>query len=328
MRTLLIHIGAPKCASTFLQRTLLNSADEIRTETDFEFLHHSSFHHRPFMRFLRSSVSTGNVRKGWPTPERMRELRQDFTDLVATTSRDRVFLSNEAFLGSTALHKYGSLFPNSDLVARYLSELLDDSIEVKISLVVRRQDTFLESCFSQRYREGETPRGDEFLEAIDLNRLSWLKVASAFAGVFGEDNTYVVPFEMVQDDDIGFIEAVLSPLSSGALPPLKKAPNNKRGFSAKAMEIARAVYPLLDNPKDLDSMRAFLGRNFTTLTHEKPRLLSAEQRRAIMSTAAQHNRELFSRYTPGVNIDRYSEGKLFGSSPSPKGPLALSTHQI
>ncbi len=83
-------------------------------------------------------------------------------------------------------------------------------------------------------------------------------------------------------------------------------PAENLSYSQRALEIALTISPSLDTKKQRDAVRRFLKRNFTVDDYGPARILSDEQRSAMIEMYRSDNERLFATYMPDLPVDGYS----------------------
>jgi len=172
MKKAFIHIGLPHAASTHLEYFFLDpGAVDVFAPTNL------SLQQRVGRDFRLSYLE--NPRPGVMTPELQRSREEYVLPLLDNDDVKAIIFSEEHF---TDPLKYKEMVP---LLGQYL-----EGFDVKVIFVVRRQDSWLESFYSQQIKDGGTSTFSLWLEQLNLDDYHWLDYADAYAE---EYNTRVVP---------------------------------------------------------------------------------------------------------------------------------------
>ena len=134
-------------------------------------------------------------------------------------------------------------YPKSILQFANLIAEVNREYPTRFLLCVRRQDTYLESCYKFRKTHGAKYSLTEFLTQIEKSDISWYKVVSAVASQIGRENCSVVPYELIKKSQTEFIKIFFKfitdlDLDSAIFPP----PNN-----LGASELMMATIDYFDN---------------------------------------------------------------------------------
>jgi hypothetical protein len=191
---LTIHVGLSKAASTYLQ------------ELFFPGLRDAAFIHAPYLpppdpnpiqRFVRALLFRNVACLDLPA------IRTEIAEHLQSLNREHVIVSSEAL--------FGTPFQNhSDfrLITDVLAEVFDAP---QIWLVVRRQDAWLESTYSQFLKMGLSTSPERFTNFrdgqfgdyrwvygganLDVRDLDWCCYVDYYRRTFGEANVLVQPYE-------------------------------------------------------------------------------------------------------------------------------------
>jgi hypothetical protein len=289
---------------------MMQNLEAVRASDGVSYVPITHYSTKAFLDAIRKDVANG-LTKTAPLPkDRVESAKHSFQELIGYQS-GTPFLSYEGFLGHSALDRQEGIYPHADHAAHYLRRFTE-GMQVTVLLIVRRQDTFIESCYAQQIKEGRCLSFEEFYYPVSVNRLSWLKIADAFAQQFGQQSVKVMPFEAIYTEPEEFASNALSlllgrPTSADIKPSSYRNPS----ISAKGIELARAVYPLLDNHIDRRKVQKFLFSQFSSATHGKANLLSDDDRSEILQAIASDNEKLFDAYMPSrPERKHYAAGTL------------------
>lgn len=184
-KTVYLHIGLPKTATTLIQNAFYQSPD-VLGQYGVRYLSAGTkefgdpVHHMLFMavfgekgRRIDPSKSSEQIETAW----------QEALDELATAPEDKIFISSELFaLEMTA---------QEDLIR--LRDGLKD-YDVKIVLVLRDVADFVNSFYAQLVRDGFSGKVEEKINQI-WSSLNWASLTDRWISVFGAENVIPIRFE-------------------------------------------------------------------------------------------------------------------------------------
>lgn len=186
---------------------------------------------------------------------------------------------------------------------------------MKVILYTKNQIAFAESVYLQQYHLGNTTPFDAFLERLNPEEMSWLRVAQEIEAAVGRENMVIRPYESIKRlgaeayfrDFVANI-GIRNPDRCG-IPKavLNDGRASNRSFSDVALKIAEQSYPLL-TAQERTKMRQFLQKNFSNKTHDAAHPMSPEQRSEFRARFAAENAQLFETYMPDhmADIESYT----------------------
>lgn len=247
----IIHIGLPKCASTFLQKNIFplyagvnhNSSNAIRTVV---------------ARYIDDSIKESEAKK-------------TISSLIK--NNEKYILSKESFCGTHStmyvdykqnLQKIETLFPTA-----------------KAIIIIRKQSDFLQSLYNQAIRKGITKSAKKFLcleklqpltttniktnlkntQHVNFRCLNYNNLIKSYQKAYGKNNILVLPMELLQQEPSTFIEKInifceeKLPCPPSSLNKINTSTsqtglygqrfiNNFKGFNKK-QQIRRALYHIV-----------------------------------------------------------------------------------
>ena len=227
MKDWTIHIGLPKCGSTWLQMRVFPALHDVdyvgKLYTD-----------TPWNQVVRKITRQPGL--DFPESEVAAWLRTEETGL----QRPFQLLSSEDFGGNPL-----QLWSDSRRTADRLGKLFPGA---KILLVVRRHDSLIESFYKQYVQIGGTLSLEGFLtqrtplHGLDYAALRFDRLAAYFSQVFGAERVFVLPFEMMGRDHQLFADEVCRVIGCRAVTLKKEEMAHVRtGFSVRYCAIVRRL---------------------------------------------------------------------------------------
>lgn len=198
-----IHVGLSKAASTYLQETYLPSVpDAVFVHAPYRPPELAN----PVQQFVRELL--------YRNPARLDRARfkREIANFLAASGRTNAVISSETL--------FGTPFQNHSDFCTNTQALADVFDRPKIWLILRRQDRWLESTYSQFLKMGfsTTPeratnyRDGQFSEYrwiyggpnLDVRDLNWVPFVEQYRAVFGADRVLVQTFESFVRDPEAF----------------------------------------------------------------------------------------------------------------------------
>jgi tetratricopeptide (TPR) repeat protein len=295
--TIWIHLGAHKTASSLLQHTLRMNAAKLERNGVVQVASTSREYTDGFLPVYNESIAAFYKRGKLGEDPAFEMAEQRFHDLIRHGAGRDVVISDERLLtGRIGFTK--TLYPNAKVIAEWFGRVLDGS-DVRFILYIRRQDHFVESCYLQLVQEGQTLSFEDFLETIDLSALRWNEVVDPFAAAFGPSRVTVRPFELIRRSTEAFIRDFFEIFAKGVEIDIDRLVMNE-SFSAKALEIAHAVFPLLDSD-ERKRMRRFLQEAFSGPEYPRATLFGEDRRLETLGRYTESNLEVFRCYLPELD---------------------------
>ena len=127
---------------------------------------------------------------------------------MAASDLEGFFLTQENLLGMRSGKDQKNICDVSCEKVAYLAE----GFEPHIVIIVRRQDTYIESLYNQCIKRLETRDFKTFLDEFPLQNWHWADNIDTFANAFGTEHVSVIQFEELcypNSGRTGFMDAVL-----------------------------------------------------------------------------------------------------------------------
>ena len=303
MKKIHLHIGAHKSASTTIQRNLINNIEKLNEEFELNFIGGTELSSRPIGQHFRK------ISKGYFTSDKYDEYlssieaaKSSIIELLESIKEANIIISWEGFLGHSALDKYEGIYTYSKQISESLKSIFV-GYEPEITIVVRRQDDFIESCYLQQIKENRSLSFDEFISAINIKNISWLKIVNDFEGNFKGD-VNVIPFESIKYlGTKSFLELFLSMVKGEHIKIndytlVEKA---NPSFSALGVEVSRNLLPKLSKNRR-GELNKILFSELSSVKYAKASFVNEFYRKLIVNKCSKENEVLFDKYIFNSNF--------------------------
>lgn len=289
-KSLYLHIGAHKTASSFLQSLLKNNIDALK-KRGLKVVSRGEIIESPFYAALNK------INKG---ESKAFELEQQVEPYGALISKDEgdVLFTNEDMFSTLKLKDF---YQNIEESVKFCQKIYPDH-DVKLILYVRNQPDYIESKFVQYIHLGRSFSFEDFLEEDFPKHLDWHKAVVNATSVLGKDKVIVKPYESIfelgQDEFFyEFLECVgVNDRKNITVPTdLGQKRGANRSYSGVAIEIAKRVNPLLEKDEKR-KLRNFLQTHFSTATHPRGEFFSNDQKKQILGYYLSGNKALFQEF--------------------------------
>lgn len=223
LNTIFLHVGLSKTGTTWLQEKIFPKLDNV----DYVSIEKSS---EIFTSMLKSGKK---VHLHYPfnlSPYFWREYGDDFINKLLSLKKNSVLLSDENItLGRGAFRsgetKHAMSFKDPFMLKSHLQELQkvcskNGEIELKVMLVIRKQDEWLASRYAQSSKFIVNASQSDFKYqtrellghgAIHYQEGQWIdysKVYEQIVEALGEENVLLVPYEMLKDEPKVFVNKI------------------------------------------------------------------------------------------------------------------------
>lgn len=292
MKPFYFHVGSERCGSTFIQ-SFFNAPQVKDSLAKFSI----SFDIDIYFALGRLTPITRLVKKTF------RPIRDRHFAPHKQTSAKAVFTTQELLFG--LVHEKGK--PNRCAAMCEAIRYLTEGFDTRIVIVLRRQDTFIESLYNQLLKHGETRDFEALVGDLPLDNYRWDQVVGAYARHFGPDRVTVIPFErqvLASAGHDNFIEAVFKAIDLPMKVDIGGLPIKNPSLPPRVLEIQRLANSLL--PLGEAEM---LAKHFVDTMPKNPgetyELFKADGRARLLRRYRDSNRKLFAAYLPAYDPTYY-----------------------
>jgi hypothetical protein len=318
MKSVILHIGMPKSASTFLQKQVFPNLEDVLFCTYrnpiFDAIRKLEFKHRHMVD--------------------LDQIKIELDQYLETVKEKHVLISNEMIFGNP----WHNFMNHSDM-AYFLKILFP---EAKILTVLRKQDDFLSSAYLQAIRIGFPQKKKHFFNLtdgefgdynynggmnIDAKSVDLYHFIKAYEDHFGKENIKLLPFELFKKDKKQFLEIIYSEYGLTPYFPENYKSVNKgytsltlpmsrffrkfikhnqssgygffrerpfRGYLLKNYEKSKILgfFLIISNKLTVDNFLSF----FNLFYKKRAKIFSDEERKKIMGFYQKSNKQLSDHY--------------------------------
>ncbi len=177
MKRVILHLGAHKTATTFLQKQMLAHSNN---HTDLDVIPIS---------YLRKGF-TNHVRNGIP-------FKKDSFDPKSRLINTNIIrlISDENLLTSPALLKKGKLYLNLDEKLKRLKLILGENSHYSIFFSIRNYKSYLTSMYCEYLRHNNFCTFSNYLENFEIEKSNWTNVYMKLSRFFGKENVTILNFD-------------------------------------------------------------------------------------------------------------------------------------
>lgn len=275
-----IHCGAHKTASSYLQNCLREASLKIEEGNDSKILFRREMNQLSFFEEMKKKKRKCSI----AASDELKSVAGDAEKLVIT---------NEDFF--SALHP-DKFFHRLDEGLDYVASCFKDA-DVYYVIYTRNQADYVESLYLQQIHVGRPLSFWGFLNDKIPENLNWHDVTKRLSA-YGD--VTVIPYEDIKvSGEAAYYERFLSALDI-ANPDVYNAFNQvvggrtqNRSYSQKAVDIFFKLHSMLDED-ELVKLRKFLQNNFSTNNYPKPHFFDNREREKIKELYMESNSLLFA----------------------------------
>lgn len=294
--TIYLHCGGHKTASSFMKMLLRKN--------------------KALFEAHKIAIHLDEFRDRAVTPEEIIQLakadyRQNYEQIIISEDANIIGLMPGIFQSCDRnFFHSNSILQFANLVAR-----INQQYPTKFLLCVRRQDTYLESCYKFRKIHGAKYDWEYFLNQVQKINLSWLDVVNTVASYIGQENCLVTPYELLKQSPTEFITTFFRSILSLDLQQVVIPPPNNQGASTLMM----AIVEYLDTEfSEIPSQhrREIIAtiKKYQTKNTSDNSLFSESDQVKLLEKYATDNQQLFATYLSELPVHYYHPRELHPSN--------------
>ena len=309
--TIYLHCGGHKTASSFMKIFLREN--------------------RALFEAQKIAVHLDNFRDRQVTAEEIISLAQqdyqnNYQQIIISEDANIIGLMPGIFqAGDRNFFSTNSILSFANLIAR-----VNQKFPTKFLLCVRRQDTYLESCYKFRKTHGAKYSLENFLSKVEKINVSWYDLVNAVASYIGKENCLVTPYELLKKSQPEFISIFFRSIAKIDSRQAIVPPPNNQGAS----ELMMATIDYFDNnfpeiPNNHKKEILAIIKKHQAKNAIKSSLLSEKNKNKILQKYAVGNQKLFSnyiQYLPNNYYDVADSGHISVNNTVPSYQLLTTNH--
>ncbi len=206
-KKIVLHIGLPKTATTFLQEMVFSKLNDVFFVGYPEV---KKIENTPL--FYINELNKHTYNKPELPENELNKLKSDISEYINNLAEKNILISNETLCGQIIS------FQNSYKNARFLKEIFNSA---KIVFTFRNQADWAESVYNQLmtkhnrytineeflgYRHGNSIHkmfrynNGTFEENSQIYSFNWFLITKNYMEIYGKENVLVLPYELLKND--------------------------------------------------------------------------------------------------------------------------------
>ncbi|WP_111683854.1 hypothetical protein [Winogradskyella tangerina] len=286
-KEIFIHIGTHKTGTTSIQNALMKHSKALK-KSSAKFINLYNFEAAHDLMMLEQAN------------DKISSDLKTFIDSRLEDDIQKYIICCEYLSGNPK-----SLYANSAEVAKVLFNALSDFSMKKIFVVLRHQEQFIQSIYTQYLHQGEQIEIERFMQKHLLSNLKWTQFCKSYGVLFGDDNIFAVPYDKAILESKNLIN-ILGDFTSIDVLKTLNLENYNQGYSKKAAEIAKACTPYLSNEEN-NILRSLMQKHFHKAKFSRYKLLNDEQVSGLNEFYEADNEELFKTRFSNFQIENFSQ---------------------
>jgi hypothetical protein len=329
-KRIIIHVGMPKTATTFLQKEIFSQLENVLYWNKHQYLH-ELIRNLPFRNIEDFDID---------------EVKMELESQLGDIKEEFILISHESLFG----HPFYNFSWHKEN-AQILNALFP---EAHILVTIRKQDDFIESLYLHSIQVGFAQKLNRFLNYdknnkafgnyaynkglnVDVHQLNYCRFISVYEDLFGKNKVDVKPFELFKEDKMNFLKSIYDNYGLSEFFPANKKKKVNRSYSFYTAKIARFGNRFFINPQSngfgfipQQPFRKFLLRhhhkskiigglliltkrltfyrfmmNLDRLIRKNKKQISPDIRKKIMDIHTTSNQELDSKYQLNLKDYKY-----------------------
>lgn len=233
MKTLKLHLGAHKTATTYIQSQLSLNSKRLNSEDVFIPMDRS-----------RKTLTRAVKGKKWHFKNRRTLLRK----LPELKGFSTLIISDENLLGIPNNLRDGTMYDNLHSDCLKIKKFLDDGeTEFFIYFSIRNYRKFAVSVYCECLRHNPFIHFDDYISSLNIDNFNWLRLYHVITEVFGEGSVKLHDFD--QFEPMTLLDHLTPPNFSAKLYPLENNAELSRSTPDKELIDLLAYSSELFNPE-------------------------------------------------------------------------------
>lgn len=223
-----------------------------------------------------------------------RPIREKYFDPMDEMPQEGFFITQENLLGMRSGQHQKNICEVSCEKISYLSEGHDPHIII----IIRRQDTYIESLYNQRIKRWEKRDFQTFVDEFPRDNWHWADNVDIYRDHFGADKVTVVPFEQKVYDKsgrTGFLDAVMMATGITQRFAFNDLPVVNASLAPRVIEVQRVANTLL-NENEAHALSDWFANNIPKRPDDPHTLMGDQIRKDIVDYFKESNARLCETY--------------------------------
>jgi len=295
-KQIIIHVGAHKTASTYLQKRFFPELKDIY----FTGNHSANIKNNCCFYPLDQLIRSGEPLFNW------QETKNNLYQNLYTIEEETILYSQERLMGRNII-----AYNNNPIITNLLADIFPDA---KIIFVFRKQDDWVESVYIEEILKRNVNLKIEYFigikknnifartDFLDVRHLCWDKFLLNYRQIFGDDNVLALPYEMFKLKPDVFFDYLTSFIGTDSFYPEKQVIENK-SHSLLTIKYQYYIRKIKDNKqlkesklkqhlKLIDKSINHSIENISNKFGKKPEIISPKHKQQILSLHKESNKKL------------------------------------
>ena len=286
-KEIFIHIGTHKTGTSSIQETLIKRSKEIRKE-GVKYINLYHFEDAQKIMLLENDDKV------------IRERLKLFFDSQIENNIEKYIVCCEYLSGNPK-----KLYSNVSIVAQLIHESVSSFETKRIFVVLRKQEQFIQSIYTQYLHQGEDVSMKTFLNESLLENIKWYNFLQAYESIFGSENIYPVPYDRKVLENINLIN-FFGKFSNIEFLKNINLDSSNLGYNKEAIEIAKTCNPYL-NTSEKKILRSIMQKHLNKKVFSRYTLLDNNEVEFLNNYFNEDNEKLFREYFNDFEIGMYSD---------------------
>ncbi|WNJ99117.1 hypothetical protein L2D14_14740 [Thalassospiraceae bacterium LMO-JJ14] len=286
LKTINFHVGSGRCGSTLIQ-ALFN--DKMFHEI---FAQHSIKYDPHIYRDTGMIAHDETfIREHW------QPVKDQYFTPMESLAEQSFFVTQENLLGMRSEKGQKNICDVSCEKIAFLAE----GYHPKIIILVRRQDTYIESLYNQCIKRYETRDFQTFCDDFPRENWHWADNIETYAKFFGRENVTVIPFEQkvyAESEHSGFLAAVIMAIGVETRLAFRDLPVINPSLAPRAVEVMRVANKHLSK-REAHNLADWFEAHVQKDPNDRYRLMNDELRSEIVAYFKESNARLCDEYFTG-----------------------------
>lgn len=278
MDELILHLGAHKTATTYIQKQLEKNSAYF--PNDITYLP---------LNIVRTNITT-HIRSKKNDDFAIMKVKET---LEQYKSSNKIIISDENMLGNARLAQKGILYTDLDKSLNRIQKCFSEVNRIKVVFCIRNYSDFLASLYCEYLRHNTYCTIEKYLDDFNIEQSNWLTIYNELSNKFGNENVFL--YDFASFDSLEIIDLLTPEEISPIVFPLKKGMGISRPtYSLTFIKLLQKMNELYDE-KTTKSILSELEKSKLILELNKGKKFQLKNtvRKDFSQIYKEHYRELF-----------------------------------